>query len=107
VARALGNEAPFATKLAANPDIYGKVIVTTFGGDRHEIGPAGTVDLVVTFRNLPRRCASPLRDEAPEIGFLDHPFVVFVSAFYSVLRLVVDRWEQPQNLVRSRRCIDV
>jgi predicted methyltransferase len=46
-----GNAA-FAAKLAAHPDIYGKVIVTQFGGDRHEIAPAGSADLVVTFRNL-------------------------------------------------------
>jgi predicted methyltransferase len=44
--------AAFAAKLAAHPEIYGKVIVTTFGGDRHEIAPAGSADLIVTFRNL-------------------------------------------------------
>jgi predicted methyltransferase len=44
--------ATFAAKLAAHPEIYGKVVVTTFAGDRHEIAPAGSADLVVTFRNL-------------------------------------------------------
>jgi len=44
--------AAFAAKLAAHPDIYSKVIVTQFGGDRHDIAPAGSADLVVTFRNL-------------------------------------------------------
>lgn len=44
--------AAFAAKLAADPAIYGKVIVTEFGGDRHAIAPDGTVDLIVTFRNL-------------------------------------------------------
>ena len=44
--------AAFAAKLAAHPEIYGKVIVTQFRGDRHEIAPAGSADLVVTFRNL-------------------------------------------------------
>ena len=31
--------AAFAAKLAAHPEIYGKVIVTKFKGDRHEIAP--------------------------------------------------------------------
>src|SRR5258708_34369889 len=44
--------ATFAAKLAAHPDIYGKVIVTEFGGDSHENAPAGSAHLVVTFRNL-------------------------------------------------------
>lgn len=45
------NEA-FAAKLKANPEPYDRVIVTKFGGDRHEIAPEGTADLVVTFRNV-------------------------------------------------------
>lgn len=44
--------AAFAAKLKASPDVYGHVIVTEFGGDRHDIAPAGTADLVVTFRNV-------------------------------------------------------
>ena len=44
--------ATFAAKLAAHPEIYGKVVVITFAGERHEIAPAGSADLVVTFRNL-------------------------------------------------------
>lgn len=44
--------AAFAAKLKANPEIYGNVTVTEFGGDRHDIAPEGTADLVVTFRNV-------------------------------------------------------
>lgn len=46
------SNAAFAAKLAAHPEIYGKVIVTQFRADRHEIAPAGSADLIVTFRNL-------------------------------------------------------
>jgi predicted methyltransferase len=44
--------AAFAAKLKADPALYGSVVVTRFGGDRHAIAPDGTADLVVTFRNL-------------------------------------------------------
>lgn len=39
-------------RLKAEPALYGKVVVTKFNGDRHEIAPAGSVDFVLTFRNL-------------------------------------------------------
>ncbi|HEY7641984.1 MAG TPA: hypothetical protein VH814_19795 [Steroidobacteraceae bacterium] len=44
----------FQAKLAARPDLYGKVVVTTLAAPpaRNEIAPAGSADLVVTFRNL-------------------------------------------------------
>lgn len=44
----------FRARLAARPDLYGKVIVTTLSGPpaTAEIAPAGSADLVLTFRNL-------------------------------------------------------
>jgi predicted methyltransferase len=39
-------------KLDAEPALYGKVKVTQMGGESFEIAPAGTADLVVTFRNV-------------------------------------------------------
>jgi predicted methyltransferase len=42
----------YGKKLAANPDVYGKVIVTDLGPDATNIAPPGSVDLVVTFRNI-------------------------------------------------------
>jgi predicted methyltransferase len=44
----------FRTKLAGRSDLYDKVVVTTLAAPpaRNEIAPAGTADLVVTFRNL-------------------------------------------------------
>jgi predicted methyltransferase len=47
----------YRAKLAARPDLYGKVLVTTLGpagsdGKTQAIAPAGSADLVVTFRNL-------------------------------------------------------
>ncbi len=42
----------YQAKLAANPEIYGKVIVTALGPDAPEIAPPGSADLVVTFRNI-------------------------------------------------------
>jgi len=63
----------FAAKLAAHPEIYGKVIVTTFAGDRHEIAPAGSADLIVTFRNLHNWMA-------------DHDAEAAFRAFYTALK---------------------
>ena len=39
-------------KLAAEPDLYGKVVVTKFNADKHPIAPDGSADHVLTFRNL-------------------------------------------------------
>jgi predicted methyltransferase len=39
-------------RLKAEPALYGKVRVTKFNADRHEIAPAGSADFVLTFRNL-------------------------------------------------------
>lgn len=45
--------AKFKHKLAANPDIYGKVIITTLQPpEQLEIAPPGSVDRVLTFRNV-------------------------------------------------------
>jgi len=51
-AEAQKSNAAFAAKLAANPALYDRVTTTEFAGDRHEIAPAGSADLVVTFRNV-------------------------------------------------------
>jgi predicted methyltransferase len=44
----------FRARLASRPDLYGKVIVTALAPppSKETIAPAGTVDMVVTFRNL-------------------------------------------------------
>jgi predicted methyltransferase len=42
----------FADKLAARPDLYGKVEVTALGPGKFSIAPPGSADLVVTFRNI-------------------------------------------------------
>jgi predicted methyltransferase len=39
-------------RLAAEPALYDRVLVTKFNGDRHEIAPPGSADFVLTFRNL-------------------------------------------------------
>jgi predicted methyltransferase len=49
---AVQNREAFAKKLAANPALYGKVVVTEFAGDHHEIAPLGSADMVLTFRNV-------------------------------------------------------
>jgi predicted methyltransferase len=41
-----------SAKLAARPDLYGKVTLTTLGPEGSEIAPPGSCDLVLTFRNL-------------------------------------------------------
>ncbi len=44
----------FRAKLAARPDLYDKVVVTTLAAPpaANELAPPGSADLVVTFRNL-------------------------------------------------------
>ena len=42
----------FDDKLAARPDLYGKVTVTTLGPGNFNIAPPGSADMVVTFRNI-------------------------------------------------------
>jgi len=44
--------ARYSAKLAARPDLYGKVTVTTLAPTGAEIAPSGSCDLVVTFRNI-------------------------------------------------------
>lgn len=53
----------YEQKLASRPELYGKVKVTTLSADGGGIAPPGTVDLVVTFRNLHNWMA---RDWAPQ-----------------------------------------
>ena len=53
----------YRAKLAARPDLYDKVQITTLSADGGGIAPPGTVDMVVTFRNLHNWMA---RDWAPQ-----------------------------------------
>lgn len=46
------NLASFEAKLAARPDLYGKVVVTRLGPGDFNIAPRGSADAVVTFRGL-------------------------------------------------------
>ena len=39
-------------RLADEPALYGRVMVTPFRADRHAIAPAGSADVVLSFRNL-------------------------------------------------------
>ena len=54
-------------RLGSEPALYGKVIVTKFNADRHEIAPPGSADFVLTFRNLHRL-------ERNELGGALHAF---------------------------------
>jgi len=51
-ARYLADHRRLLDRLAAEPQLYGEVLVTKFNADRHEIAPAGSADFVLTFRNL-------------------------------------------------------
>ncbi|HUZ90494.1 MAG TPA: methyltransferase [Methylocella sp.] len=44
--------APLKARMAANPELYGKTIVTEFNGGDQEIAPPGSADFVLTFRNI-------------------------------------------------------
>ena len=48
----LADHQKLLARLAAEPQLYGRVAVTRFNADRHEIAPAGSADFVITFRNL-------------------------------------------------------
>ncbi len=48
----LADHRKLLARLAAEPALYGKVIVTEFNADLHEIAPPGSADFVLTFRNL-------------------------------------------------------
>lgn len=63
----------FGAKLASNPKIYDKVIVTEFGPGKVEVAPAGSADLVLTFRNIHNWLANGTADSA-------------FQAFYRALR---------------------
>jgi predicted methyltransferase len=66
-------DTPFMAKLAAMPTVYGKVIPSEAGQGRYDIAPAGSVDLVLTFRNLHNWMADGY---APEM----------LTAFYQALK---------------------
>jgi predicted methyltransferase len=42
----------YRAKLAANPDLYDRVVVVAFPGDLATAVPAGSLDMVLTFRNI-------------------------------------------------------
>ncbi len=48
----LADQQKLLERLASAPALYGGVVVTAFDADRHEIAPAASADLVLTFRNL-------------------------------------------------------
>ena len=60
-------------KLDASPDLYSKVKVSIVNGDSVEIAPAGSADLVVTFRNVHNWMARDLAD-------------AYFAAFYKALK---------------------
>ena len=53
----------YRAKLAANPDLYDRVVVVTFPGDIGTTVPAGSLDMVLTFRNIHNWMA---RDQAAQ-----------------------------------------
>jgi predicted methyltransferase len=44
--------AAFREKFGATPALYDKIVQTEFKGDQHRIAPDGSVDMIVSFRNL-------------------------------------------------------
>jgi predicted methyltransferase len=42
----------YLDRFAAHPEVYGKIELTPFAKDAKEIAPPGSVDMVVTFRNI-------------------------------------------------------
>jgi predicted methyltransferase len=50
--RAAASADTWQKKLDGNPALYGKVKISDFGGGKFEPAPAGSADVVVTFRNV-------------------------------------------------------
>lgn len=48
----LADHQKLLARLKAEPELYGKVGVTKFNADKHEIATPGSADFVLTFRNL-------------------------------------------------------
>lgn len=48
----LADHQKLLARLAADPARYGRVVVTPFNADRHDVAPPGSADFVLTFRNL-------------------------------------------------------
>jgi predicted methyltransferase len=42
----------YQERFAAHPELYGKIELTTLAADARDIAPPGSVDMVVTFRNI-------------------------------------------------------
>jgi predicted methyltransferase len=59
-----GRLSDYQQKLAAKPDVYGAVEVVTLPTDGSDVVPAGTLDMVVTFRNIHNWMA---RDSAGQV----------------------------------------
>ena len=59
-----GRLSDYQQKLAAKPDVYGSVEVVTLPTDGSDVVPAGTLDMVVTFRNIHNWMA---RDSAGQV----------------------------------------
>lgn len=51
------------TKLEAKPELYGNVKISQMGGGTYEIAPAGSADLVLTFRNVHNWMSAGTADE--------------------------------------------
>lgn len=85
-------------RLQAEPALYGQVVVTQFRADRHAIAPAGSADVVISFRNLHNWME---RNELAES----------LSAFYKALKSggvlgIVDHraredWPEEQQLAKG------
>jgi len=66
--------APLKARIAANPEFYGKTVMTEFHGSDEEIAPPGSADFVLTFRNI----HDWMRDGTAEAAF---------RSFYKALKL--------------------
>ncbi|HEY8508601.1 MAG TPA: hypothetical protein VIL32_09605 [Steroidobacteraceae bacterium] len=56
--------ASFRDKLASRPDLYDRVVITTLDKEGGEIAPPGSVDMVLTFRNMHNWMADGWADKA-------------------------------------------
>lgn len=56
--------AKWRARITSQPELFGKVNITTLGAGHFDIAPAGSADLVLTFRNLHNWMGGGYADEA-------------------------------------------
>ncbi len=81
--------AKFKAKLDADPASFAKASVTSFGKDHYDLAPAGSADMVVTFRNIHNFYIG---------GYAPQAFAAFFAALRSGGVLGIEEHRLPEDM---------